>query len=141
MSVGSLDINLWGVLLAGVSSMVIGMIYYADGVFGKQWKKLAKIDEKRFQKEMPQIMPLVFVAALVLAYVIGLVTCLYQAFYDVSWINAGLVTSLLIFVAVAATLFIHNSLDQRPPKLTAISLGNRLLSLLAMGLIIGWLHP
>jgi len=29
------DINLWAVLLAGVSSMVIGMLYYSNGLFGK----------------------------------------------------------------------------------------------------------
>ena len=49
----SVDINLWGVLAGGVASMVIGMVYYSNALFGKEWKKLAKIDEKRFQKEMP----------------------------------------------------------------------------------------
>jgi len=39
----SVDINYWGVLLAGVSSMVVGFIWYARGVFGKTWGKLAGI--------------------------------------------------------------------------------------------------
>lgn len=136
------DINLWAVLLAGVSSMVIGMVYYADPVFGKEWKKLAKIDAKRFQKEMPQIMPMVFLAALVTSYVVAYVTFLYQDFFKTSWLSAGVVSGLILWLgASATTVYVHNSLDQRPAKLTAISLGNRLLSIIAMGLIIGWLHP
>ena len=33
----SIDVNYWGVLAAGVSSMVVGSIWYAQGVFGKTW--------------------------------------------------------------------------------------------------------
>jgi hypothetical protein len=134
-------INLFAVLLGGIASMIIGMGYYDDRVFGKEWKKLAKIDTKRFAKEMPRIMPLVFVGALVTAYIVSYVTFLYEKFFEVSWIEAGIVSSLIIWLAAAATVYIHNALDQKPSKLTAISLGNRLLSILAMGLIVGWLHP
>jgi hypothetical protein len=138
----SVDINLWGVLLAGVSSMVIGMIYYSNALFGKEWKKLAKVDEKRFQKEMSRVMPFVFAAALVTAYVVAYVTFLYQNYFDDSWVGAGVVSALILWLGVSATTtYVHNALDQRPYKLTVISAGNRLLSLLAMGLIIGWLHP
>ncbi|HEY5442357.1 MAG TPA: DUF1761 domain-containing protein [Candidatus Saccharimonadales bacterium] len=141
MSLSGLDVNLYGVLLGGVASMVIGMVYYADNVYGKQWKKLAKIDEKLFQKEMPMVMPLVFVGALITAYIVAYVTSLYQAFFSVAWLHASLISALIIWLVVATNVYIHNSLDQRSSRLTAISLGNRLLSILAMGLIIGWLHP
>lgn len=135
-------INLWGVLLGGVASMVIGMLYYADQLFGKEWKKLAKVNEKQFQKEMPKIMPMVFIAALITAYVVAYFSFLYQNFFQTSWVGAGVVTALILWLGVAATtVYVHNALDQRPSKLTAISLGNRLLSILAMGLIVGWLHP
>jgi uncharacterized membrane protein YpjA len=135
-------INLWGVLAGGVASMVIGMIYYADQLFGKEWKKLAKIDGKRFEKEMPKVMPMVFIAAVITAYVVAYFTFLYHNFFQTSWIGAGVVTALILWLGLAATtVYVHNSLDQRPSKLTAISLGNRLLSILAMGLLVGWIHP
>jgi hypothetical protein len=137
-----IHINTWAVLLGGIASMIIGAIYYADGVLGTSWKKLAKIDTKRFEKEMPSNMLLVFIYALLTSYVVAYVTCLYQAYYRTSWITAGFVSSLILFVGVAATtVIIHNSLNQIPPRLTSITLGNRFLSLLAMGLIVGWLHP
>jgi hypothetical protein len=135
-------INLWGVLLGGVASMVIGMIYYADQLFGKEWKKLAKIDGKRFQKEMPKLMPQMFVAALITSYVVAYFMFLYQNFFETSWLRAGVVTALILWLGAAATtVYVHNAVDQRPSKLTAISLGNRLLSIVAMGLLVGWLHP
>ena len=138
----SVDINLWAVLLASVSSMVIGMVYYSNALYGKVWKKLAKVDEKRFQKEMASVMPLVFVAALITAYVVAYMTFLYQNYFDSSWLMSGVTTAVILWLGLSATTtFVHNSLDQRPSKLTVISLGNRLLSILAMGLIIGWLHP
>lgn len=136
------DVNLWAVLLSGVASMVIGMLYYAKGAFGKEWMKLAKVDENRFARQMPKIMPFVFLGALVTAYVVAYVTFLYQYFFRSSWLSAGVVTALILWLGISATtVYVHNSLDQRPSELTAISLGNRLLSILAMGLIIGWLHP
>jgi xanthine/uracil permease len=137
-----LHVNVWAVLLASVSSMVIGMAYYAPALLGKTWRRLAKIDEKRFQKEMPRVMPGVFLAALVTAYCIAYFSFLYHYFFADSWLAASVMTALLLWVGVSATtLFVHNALDQRPAKLTVISMGNRLLSLLAMGLILGWLHP
>jgi hypothetical protein len=137
-----IHINFWAVLLGALASMVIGAIFYADGVFGKEWKKLGKIDIKRFEKELPTNMMQVFVYALVASYAVAFVTCLYQAYYNSSWISAGIVSSLVLFVGVAATtVTIHNTLNQISTKLTSITLTNRFLSILAMGLIIGWLHP
>ncbi len=135
-------INLLGVLLGGVSSMIIGMIYYAKPVYGAEWMKLAKVDAKRFEKEMPKLMPGVFVAALVTTYVTAYMAFLYHNFFHNSWVGAGLITALILWLGISATtIFVHNSLDQRSSRLTAISLGNRLLTLLAIGLIVGLLHP
>lgn len=135
-------INLWAVLLSGVASMLIGAAYYADRVLGKQWKTLGKIDQKRFEKQMPRVMPLVFIGALITAYVLAYIMFLYHDFFKSGWLISGLATALIVWLGASATsLYIHNSLDQRPSQLTAISLGNRALSFVAMGLILGWLHP
>ncbi|MEK7594821.1 MAG: DUF1761 domain-containing protein [Patescibacteria group bacterium] len=135
------NINLWAVLLGGVSSMAIGMLYYSDNAFGKEWKKLAKIDEKRLKTEMNKYLPWVFASALVTALVVAYFAFLYQAYTQASWISSALIISTVVWLAVSATVYAHNAFDQRPIRLTAISVGNRLLVLLAIGLIIGWLHP
>lgn len=138
----NLAINLWAVLLAGASSMVVGAIYYSDRLYGKEWKKLAKIDTKKFEKQMPRVMPLMFLAALVTAYFLAYMAFLYHDFFAGSWLCAGVMTSLILWLsASAATLFVHDVMDQRPRRLMVISIANRLFTFLAMGLIIGWLHP
>jgi hypothetical protein len=136
------QINWLAVLLAGVSSMVIGFIYYMPGVFGKTWMKLGKVDPKLFKKQQPQLMPLLFVAALLTAFVLAHFVYIVHHFFGDSWLVAGVETSLWAWVGFSfTTLFVHNGMDQKPFNLTIISWGNRLLSLLAMGLILGWLHP
>jgi hypothetical protein len=136
------QVNYLAVLLAGLSSMVIGTLYYADWAFGKQWKKLSGINVKEFEKKMPKLMPLMFLAALLTAYIVAHVMYLSQAFYGYSWLSTGITTALWLWLGISATtLFIHETMDLEPSKQTAISIGNRFLSLLAMGLILGWLHP
>jgi hypothetical protein len=136
------QVNGWAVLLAGVSSMVIGSIYYADSVFGKKWKHLSGVNEAAFKKRFPKIAPWVFVAALLTAYIIAHVMYMAHAFYGYSWISTGVTSAIWLWLGVSATtLYIHETMDLKPMKLTMISIGNRFVSLLAMGLILGWLHP
>lgn len=135
-------INYWGVLLAGISSMIIGSIYYADYLFGKDWRKLANIDAKRFEVEMPKVMPIIFLGALIISYVTAFFTYIYHSFFNHSWFLAGVETSIILWFGISlTTLVVHGLLEQKPYKLLLISVGNRLLSLLAIGAIVGWLHP
>jgi hypothetical protein len=51
-------------------------------------------------------------------------------------------TSFWLWLGFAATtLVIHNTFEQKPQALTLIAMGNRLVTFVVMGLIIGWLHP
>ena len=135
-------VNLLGVIVAAISSMLIGTIYYSDSVVGKQWRALSKIDQKEFNKKMPKVMPYIFIAALLTAYIVGYFTYLFHNYFLGSWVGAGIQTSLILWLGVSATsIFIHSSLDQKPSKLIVIATGNRLLSILAMGLILGLIHP
>ena len=42
----NVDINLWAVLLAAVSSMIVGSIWYMPAVFGNTWMKLTGTEMK-----------------------------------------------------------------------------------------------
>lgn len=137
-----IHINFLAVFLGGIASMLIGAVYYSDRFFGKEWKKLSKINTKQFEKEMGWNMGQVFIGALITSYAIAFVACLYHFYYHSSWIVAGFATSVVLFIGISATtIAIHETLNQTPPKLINITFGNRFLSILAMGLIIGWLHP
>lgn len=137
-----ITINFWGVLLGAISSLVVGAIYYSPGLFGKDWMKLGKVDEKRFKKEQPKFTVLALVVAFIVAYFVAYFGFLYHNFYQDSWLGAAVSVALLLWVGFSATtVVVHGALDQRPRRLMYITLGNRLLSFLAIGLLVGWLHP
>lgn len=136
-----LEVNIWGMLLGGVSSMVIGTIYYADRVTGKRWKQLGNIDVKQFEKQFPKTAPLLFVGALLTAFIVGVIDCFYEKFYVANWTTSALMAALIVWSVVAINMAIHGLMEQRPFGYTLINIGNRFCSIVAMGLVYIWLHP
>ncbi|HVX24422.1 MAG TPA: DUF1761 domain-containing protein [Candidatus Saccharimonadales bacterium] len=136
------NINLWAVLLGGVASLVIGAIYYHDSVLGKQWKKLAKIDAKRYDKEVGKLTPIMFLAALLTSFMVAYFAFLYNAYFQGSWIHDATVAAVLLWAGFSATtIVLHGVVEQKARQLLYITLGNRFFTYLATGLIVGWLHP
>jgi len=131
-------VSVWGVLVAALSAMLIGTLWYSPAVFGKSWTKIMGADDKHMQRTMSTAMPILVVASLLTAYVVSLFTVYFHAYVGGSWLMAGLDTSFLAWLGVAATaIFVHGAFDPRDKKLLYINAGNRLVTLLAMGLIIG----
>jgi UDP-N-acetylmuramyl pentapeptide phosphotransferase/UDP-N-acetylglucosamine-1-phosphate transferase len=138
----SVDINWLAVALATLSSMVVGSVWYAKPVFGSLWMRLAKLDEKKMEqnaaKTMPRIMGIALIMSFLAAFVIAHVAALSKAFYDISALEAGLTTAFWLWVGISATtVVVHDIFEQRPAKLTLLTVGNQFFTLLAMGLIIG----
>jgi uncharacterized protein DUF1761 len=140
----SVDINWLAVALATLSSMLVGSIWYAKPVFGKLWIKLAKLDEKKMEqnasKDMPRIMALALAMSFLAAFVIAHVAAISKVFYDVSTLEAGLTTAFWLWIGISVTtVVVHDIFEQRPTKLTLLTVGNQFFTLMAMGLIIGLL--
>lgn len=135
------DINVWAVLGAFVASMVVGSIWYSKPVFGRTWMKLVGLDDKKIQaggfKPFVKMVP----AALLQAYVLAHVTFLSAYFFaDNTWMEAALSTAFWMWAGFQLSAFMtHDAFELRPTKLTIINAGNQLATLLAMGLVIGWL--
>ncbi len=136
------QVNMWAVLLATVSSMVVGSIWYAKPVFGTTWGKLVKLSDKQMQQGAGRAMMQAVVAGFLTAYVLAHVTYLANRFYGGSFMNDALITAFWMWLGFSATTIVtHNAFEQKPPKLTVLAVGNQLVTLLVMGLIIGWLKP
>lgn len=133
------QINLVGVLAAVITSMVIGSIWYSNAVFGKQWRKLEGIDDKKAKTDMPRGMVGMVIISLLSAYVLAHVTYLSDSFFtDYSYQSAALNTAFWMWLGFVVPVVAGNSLfNQRPWKATAIHVGNWLVTLLGMGLVIG----
>lgn len=140
----NVDINYLAVFLAAASSMVVGAIWYAKGVFGATWAKLAKVDMDRKVSgaEMARLMGVTFLLSLLTAYVLAHVTFLSYNYFPNTFFESAVSTAFWVWLGFVATrILTHNMFDQRPNKLTLLALGNEFVTIMVMGLIIGWLAP
>jgi hypothetical protein len=131
------SVNIWAVIAAMVSSMVVGSVWYARSVFGDTWAKLAKVD---LSKDMNSVRPIVItiVVSLVTAYVIAHVAYLSNQFFQNSFLQDSLTTAFWLWLGLTAARFVtHDAFEGRPAKLTILNLGNEFVTIMLMGLIIG----
>jgi hypothetical protein len=131
------QVNVWGVLAAAASSMVVGSIWYAQAVFGKTWMRLAKVKtDGRGSMVLP--LALTFIASLLTAYVIAHVAYLSNQFFDHSFLQDAVVTSLWLWLGLTAARFLtHDLFEGRPTKLTLLNVGNEFVTIVLMGVVIG----
>jgi len=132
------QINYLAVLLAMVSSMVVGSVWYAQSVFGKTWAKLAKVDMKKGQGNVFKPIATTVVVSLITAYVLAHVAYLSNQFFDNSFLQDSITTAFWLWFGLTAARFVtHDAFEGRPAKLTAINCAHELVTLLVMGVIIG----
>lgn len=134
------DINYLAVFLAAVSSMAVGSVWYAQGVFGKAWMKLAKIKADRTPKtaEVVVLLGSTFVASLVTAYVLAHVSFLSNTYFKHDFLQDALTTAFWLWLGLtAARIFVHDAFESRPWKLTLMTAAHELVTILLMALIIG----
>lgn len=133
----NVEINIWAVALAMVSSMVIGSIWYAKPVFGGVWMKWAKVNPTKRSNAM---MPIITTAAvsLVTAYVLAHVTYLSNQFFDDSFLQDALTTAFWMWLGfTAARMLTHDLFEGRPVKLTLLNITHEFVTIMVMGLVIG----
>lgn len=136
------EINGLAVLLAAVSSMVVGSIWYARGVFGNTWIKLTKLDEKKMNKGATAALITAFVLALLMAYVLAHLAFLSNHFFQHSFMQDAVTTAFWVWLGVAFTRTVtHDRFEQRPLKLSLLNSANMLVTMLVMGVIIGAMAP
>lgn len=134
----SVEVNLLGVFLAAVSSMVVGGVWYAMPVFGKTWAKLAKLSDKDMKEWAPQALGLAFVSSLVMAYVLAHVAFLSHEFFDNSFFQDTLTTAFWMWLGFQGLrTLMHDGFERRSYKLSILNAGNDLVTILVMAVIIG----
>ena len=136
------SINYLAVLLAALSTMVVGATWYAPKVFGNTWASLAKVNlnAKIPASKMAMTYGLVFLASLLSAYVLAHFTFLSYEFYkgDYTFLQTALITSIWAWLAfTAARILTHDLFEGRRKKLTVLNAAHELLTFLVMALVIG----
>ena len=127
------DVNWIAVLLCGVSSLVLGAIWYSPLLFAKAWQKSAGLsDEQAKSGNMAMIFGLAFLLSLVAAYVFAMFlgTQMSLGAATAAGFSAGLCW-------VAASLGISYLFERRPLSLWLINGGYHTLQFTLFGLILG----
>lgn len=136
------QINVWAVVLAAISSMVVGSIWYSKSVFGTTWGKLAKVDMSQRPKtrDMFVLLASTFLASLVMAYVLAHVTYLSNTFFQNDYLQDALTTGFWLWLGFVATrLFVHDAFEGRRKQLTVLNISHEFVTIMLMAFIIGWM--
>lgn len=134
------SVNHLAVLLAALSTMAVGSLWYSPAGFYKQWVKLARVktDPNVTATKMAFTYGSVFVASLVMAYALAYVAFLGNQFFKNEFWQDAVMTAVWLWLGfVASRFFVHDTFENRIGKLTVLNSGYELVTLLIMGLIIG----
>ncbi|MDQ0076369.1 DUF1761 domain-containing protein [Arthrobacter oryzae] len=132
------EINIWAVLLATLSSMVVGSVWYTPKVFGNYWMKVAKVSPSGEAKDAVKPILITLVVSFVSALVLAGSAALSQHFYGGNFLANTLITAVILWAGFTAARFItHDAFEGRPAGLTVLNCAHELVTLVVMGLIIG----
>jgi hypothetical protein len=136
------QINMLAIVLATLSSMVVGATWYAPKVFGNKWLKLIGKKPKDMQGGSAAPMVLTLIASFFTAYVLAHVTYLSNHFFQHSFMHDALMTGFWVWLGfVAARIITHDAFEMRPRALTLMTVAHEFLTIMVMALIIGAIKP
>jgi len=132
------EVNYIAVVLALLSSLVVGSIWYAKPVFGTMWMKMVGMTDAKASKGSGKAIAITLVVSFVTAYVLAHMAYLSNAYFGNSFMQDSLTTAFLVWLGFTAARFAtHDAFEQRPLKLTVLSVGNEFVTIMVMGAIIG----
>ncbi|KQR75122.1 hypothetical protein ASF98_04555 [Arthrobacter sp. Leaf337] len=132
------EINIWAVLLATLSSMVVGSVWYTPKVFGNYWMKVAKVSPSGEAKDAVKPILITLVVSFISALVLAGSAAISQHFYGGNFLANTLITAVILWAGFTAARFItHDAFEGRPAGLTILNCAHELVTLVVMGLIIG----
>jgi hypothetical protein len=130
------DINVWAVLTAGLSSLILGGVWYSPVLFGKAWSTASGVTEEQARSaNMAVTMGTTFVLAVLGAAVFAMFLGPKPAplFATMAGAAAGLFW-------VAGSFGINYLFEQRSLRLFLINGGYHTLQYTLIGLILGIWH-
>lgn len=128
-------VNYWAVLVGAVVYFIFGALWYSKGIFGHAWMQgIGKTKEQLEAGYSPWKLVWAFIGSLLAAY--GMARIL-------SWIpgatlSTGIMLSVLAGICfILAPVSIHDVMEGRPCKLTAINVFYHMIGFVLIGIIIG----
>ena len=136
------EINYWAVLLAMISSMIVGSVWYTPKVFGTRWAKLANVYMTGSAKNAVWPIVTTVIVSFVTAWVLAGASAIAWHFYEGSFFVAAVVTAILLWAGFTAARFIaHDAFEGRPTALTTMNIAHELVTVVIMAVLIGVWPP
>lgn len=131
-----IDVNIWAILVAGLSNVIIGFVWYHPAVFGTMWMGAAGVSPEQAEsgaKKMPMMAFIAFVAAVVMAWVLAHFAFVWGALTVGSALELGFWVWLGFMVPVHLSPVLW---EQKSLKYFGINVGYWLVALLVASTII-----
>lgn len=136
------QVNMWAVLLATLSTMVVGSVWYTPKVFGKRWMELTKTKPSGKMSDAVGPIAVTVVVSFISAYVLAHVAYLSNSFFQHSFLQDTLTTAFWLWLGFVAARFItHDAFEMRPWQLTTMNVAHEFVTIMVMALIIGLMQP
>lgn len=127
-----IELNYLAILVAAISNMIIGSIWYAPPVLGNLWAEAHK-----FRLEDLKPTPLHYVQAFIVSFIIAWALGALLKWFDVTSLKEGLGVSFLIWLGFIATTHFSGVIwAKKPLKAYLIDVSFHLLSIIVMGIIL-----
>jgi hypothetical protein len=129
------SVNLLGVLVAAVASMVVGFLWYGP-LFGKTWMKLSGMKEMGDKSQAMRNYGLTFVGSLIMAYVLGAFLSMTQTVV----LTGALTMAFWAWLGFQATILVGTVLwEGKSWNLYALNAVYWLVNLLVMAAVLSYL--
>ena len=133
------NLNLLAVLIAGVSTMVVGFLWYSPILFAKPWMREMGYDpdDKAKTKEIQKSAGPAYMGSLLASLVSAFVLALFFHWLHVQSLRVGLMAAFHVWLGFVATVQLTGVLFMKQSmKLFAINTGYQLVCYLVMGAIL-----
>jgi hypothetical protein len=135
---GDVDINWLAVILAALGSVLIGWLWYSPYLFRDRWVRHSGLTLEKQEKGLLVSLAVAAITGILMAYVVAYVGGLIEGNSGDGDMASALGAAFWLWLGVAATTVISvGTFAQRSIQWIVISVGERLVTLLLMGFIIG----
>ena len=130
------DLNWWAVIVAALSSFMVGFAWYAKPTFGNKWMKLVGLTAKQMDSTdgMVKRFSMTGIASLLTAITLG---CLMIETGTSGLVNGIVFGAIIGLVFRAGAHVIHNGFAHKSGTLTLIDSAHDIVAVALMGAILG----
>lgn len=129
------EVNWLAVVVATFATMIVGSLWYMPKAFGTIWEKDARIRQRK-NGWTPIVVGII--TGFITSWVLAGAAAIAHDFYGGSFLANSVITAIILWAGLSAVRFItHDAFENRPRRLTLITIAHELVAFLAIAFIIG----